>query len=117
FSHETYAAALESASLKLRGAPADTSDFHRVLSEGRVAYEQVIDAYLDPASNGQLGGKLKDFYRSVFQVTAPPGSPDGLNYDDPANLAAFVAVNRLQVRAIVTADFCVANDLTIYPDA
>lgn len=119
FSNETYAAALRTASVKLRGKLPDAADLQSVLASGQPAYEQVIDKYLDPAQNPLLGQQIRGFYNAVFlmgsNVTVDvDGTNTTYNDDEPPNLAAFIFLNDKPVTEMLTADYCVNNNFQMY---
>lgn len=114
FTNENYAAALRSASVKLRGKLPDPADTQAVLADGEVAYNAIIDEYLDPGSNADLIPQVRGFYRSMFLMGQTIG---GVNYDLPANLATYLFVNDGSVKDLVTAQYCVDNNLNVMDQA
>ena len=124
FSNENYAAALRTASVKLRGKLPDTIDLQDVLgvtpgvAGGQATYEAVIDRYLDIAQNPLLGGQLRQFYQSVF-LMGTTVTVNGMPYneDEPSNLAVYAILNDKPVSELLTADYCVNNNFAIYPAA
>ena len=110
FSNETYAAALRSASVKLRGKLPAAADTQAVLADGEAAYNPIIDRYLDPGQNADLVPQVRGFYRSLFLMANTIG---GTNYDLPANLATYLFVNDGSVADLVTAQYCVDNGLNV----
>lgn len=117
YSNETYAAALRSASFKLRGELPQSWETHWVLTEGRTAYESRIDAYL---TSPQLAPTLRTWFRSQYglgdgmvTVVDPVSAANvNVNLDGPANLATYLVVNDLPWTGILDADYCVDNALS-----
>lgn len=85
FTNEDYSAALRVASYRLRGRLPDVADKDAVLASGKVAYEPLIDKYLDPAQNPFLIPQMRGFYDAIFLMGG--GMIDGVNFNEPANLA------------------------------
>lgn len=120
---ETYAAALRAASLKLQGHAPAASEVAAVLEGGKPVYEATIDRYLDPSQNPMLRSQVRDFYRSLFLMggvfanegtsDSNPYAPTNTNYDLPANLATYLFVQDRPVAELLTADYCVGDDLSV----
>lgn len=113
YSNETYAKALKTASYRLRGVPPVYADSQAVLAGGQPVYVQMVDKYLDPAQNPDLGPSLRAFYRTMFMMGTTIG---GINYDEVPNLASYLVLNDLPVTEMLTAEYCVANDFTMLAD-
>lgn len=121
WSNDTYAAALRSASIKLRGRFPSASEALAVREGGRQPYQALIETWLDPVQNPRLDDQLKSFYQSLFLmsgVEADEGTsnPDpygatNTNYDLPSNLATWVFVNDRPVTELLTSDECIGSDL------
>lgn len=107
YSNETYAQALKTVSLRLRGVNPPIAHTQDVLVNGRDAYVMYVDEYLDPSQNDDLGDSLRDFYRTMFMMG---GTIDGVNYDEVPNLAAHLVLTDKPVTEILTAEYCVGND-------
>lgn len=113
YSNETYAQALKTVSLRLRGVTPPIAHTQDVLTNGRSAYLDYVDQYLDPVANENLARTLRDFYRAMFLMG---GNIDGIDYDQVPNLAAHLVVNDKPVTEMLTAEYCVGPDLLPLPD-
>lgn len=125
YSADTYAAALRSASLKLRGRLPSAAETAAVRDGGGPAYDAFIDGFLDPAQNAELVPQMKELYRKLFLmggVISDEGDPDpyaasNTNYDLPANLATWLFTTDAPVTELVTSDRCIGDDLQPLPEA
>lgn len=113
YSNQTYAKALKTASYRLRGVPPLYADTQAVLAGGQTVYSGLIDTYLDPVQNPDLGPSVRSFYRTVFMMGT---TIDGVNYDEVPNLATFLVLNDLPVNEMLTANYCVGNNFAMLPD-
>lgn len=53
--------------------------------------------------------KIRSYHQKFFDMD---GTADGINFNEPANLAAYLVKENLDFREILKANFCVADDLT-----
>ena len=79
----------------------------QVSTGGFSAYQTLVQNYLnsDAFKTIQLA-----YYRNLFEMSGVSG---GINYDEPANLATFLVFYNYDFRAVVTANYCVDNNLNI----
>lgn len=79
------------------------------LATGLAGYRGVITEYLssDAFRSGQLS-----YYRNWFEMA---GTTNGINFDEPANLATYLAVNDMDFRGVLTADYCIDGSLNRVP--
>ena len=81
------------------------SDEELVLAETEEGYHQVIRDILE-----------SDGFKAAIRLLAMNdfgmgGTIGGINYSEPANLAAYLISNNIDYRQILTADYCVDDDL------
>ena len=114
YSNETYAKALKTLSLRLRGINPPLAHTQDVLANGRPAYNGYVDMYLDPIQNPRLGNSVRDFYRTMFMMGPVGGAP--INYDEVPNLAAHLVLNDKPVTELLSAEYCVGNDFSMLAD-
>ncbi|HVO31303.1 MAG TPA: hypothetical protein VMV18_11220, partial [bacterium] len=119
FTNDTYAAALRTASVKLRGKLPDPTDLQSVLANGQTAYETLIDSYLDPVQNPLLGPQVRGFYNALFlmggNVTVMVGNTNVTYNDDEApNLATYIFLNDHPMTEQVTSESCISNTFAPY---
>ncbi len=110
YSNDTYVAALRAASLRLRARLPSTADLDNVRANGRIAYEPIIDRYLDPGQNTYLQSQMQGFYQSLFRM-AGTISGDTVNYNEPSNLGVYLFLNDRPVQEMMTADYCIGDNL------
>jgi hypothetical protein len=109
WSAETYSRALRVVSQRLRGTLPPQADVENVLANGRPAYLEIVDRWLDPALNPKLDEQMRAFYRGVFLM-------GGTEQDDaPANLATHLFRGNKSWDEMLTADYCVDGTLTPVP--
>lgn len=70
---------------------------------GLEGYEAVVKSYLELPAFRDIH---INYYRFLFEMG---GAEAGVNFDEPANLAAYLAVNDLSFTEIVRANYCVSN--------
>jgi hypothetical protein len=75
------------------------------LTSGVDGYSRVIEAML---KSGEFNDGLRSYFRNVFQMT---GVENGVNLDEPSNLAVYLATNDLDFRRILTETECYDNSL------
>lgn len=117
YATDVYLAALQTASLRLRGVPPDAADVAAVQAGGREAYESIILRWVDPTQNPDLAPTLRTFFLDLFglpdAVIDVGGSP--VNHAEPANLATYLVANDLPFSGLLTAPYCVDNALNPVP--
>lgn len=121
YTNDDYAAALRSASLKIRGQLPPAADTQEVLAEGRLAYEAKIDEYVEsPEFVEYMHNNFKDWFGLGGQfvpVTDPyTGGQIVLNTSEPSNLAAYVLKYDLPWGEVFSADYCVDDNLNVMND-
>jgi hypothetical protein len=80
------------------------------LSEGVAGYERVIKSYLEMP---EFLSSQRNYYRNYFEMAGM--GADNVNFDEPANLAVHLVLNDADFREILTADYCVNNELQKVP--
>jgi hypothetical protein len=80
------------------------------LSEGIVGYERVVKSYLDMP---EFRASQMNYYRNYFEMAGM--GADNVNFDEPANLAVYLVTNDIDFREVLTADYCVNNNLEKIP--
>lgn len=75
------------------------------LSSGIGGYEAVIKGYFDLP---EFKSHQLDYYRGLFELAGMDGT---INNDEPANLAVYAILNDLPFTEVLTATYCVGNDL------
>jgi len=75
------------------------------LGSGLDGYSSVLEGML---SSDEFRVGLRSYFRNVFEMT---GIENGVNLDEPSNLAIYLAVNNLDFRRILTETDCFDNDL------
>ena len=97
--------AIRSVSLKLmKRLPA--SDEIATAAASQEGYDRVLDSYLNSETFASV---ILEYSKNMFEMGDQVA--DGVNYNEPANLAAYLAVNDLDFREILKADYCVNDDL------
>jgi hypothetical protein len=96
--------AIRAASLKLVNRP-PTSDELTKARQGLAQYNSVIDSYLEAP---EFYTQLKRYFQDSFEMA---GVVDNINHDEPANLAVYLVKNNIDYREVITADYCVDNNL------
>ncbi len=102
-----YQAAHRRASLKFikRSPPSEEVDQIQDMESYRVAIRAIVD---DP----QFVTTMKEYHQKFFNMS---GTEGGINYDEPANLAAYLVRENADFRDILRATHCVNNDLASVP--
>lgn len=117
FSTNTLLEALREASLRTRGHLPSATEEQAVRDRGQVAYEELIDVFLDPEQTPELAGQLRAHFIDVFglgdQIVDVGGTP--VNYAEPANLATYLIVQDVSFTELLTATYCIDNNLEITP--
>ncbi len=75
----------------------------------QAGYNLAIEGLVE---NTQFVNKIKSYHQNFFDLE---GSMDGINYNEPANLAAYLFKENLDFREILKADYCIKDDLTKGP--
>ena len=83
-------------------------ELSKVQTGGFQAYVAVVNTYLNTPDFQAI---QLAYYRNLFGMSGK--GTDGINYDEPANLATFLVYNNYDFRWALTADFCVDNNLNI----
>ncbi len=73
-------------------------------AKGVDAYKEVIESYFATPS---FQTTHLNYYRAFFEMA---GTANGIDYDEPANLAVYIAVNDLPFTEILRATYCVKNE-------
>lgn len=115
FTNGAYAKALRTASIKLRNKPPLVADTQAVLAGGQPVYEALLDGYLDPAQDVDLGPQLRNVYNAMFSMGGTAdfpvaGVPQPYNLNEASNLAVFAVLNDKPVSELLTANYCVGNN-------
>jgi hypothetical protein len=71
--------------------------------DGPQAIDGIVRAWSDDAALGELARRL---VKTKFAVG---GSRDGINFDLPSNLAAYIVSQKLPWSTLLTADYCIDN--------
>lgn len=113
YTPEDYLSALENASLQLRGRLPSEEEREEVRARRKLAYEQLIDEFLDPAATPELTPQLRGHFLQMFQLPDEVADVGGtpVNYAEPANLATHLVVEDKSFGELVTATYCVDDDL------
>ena len=118
YNAQNYASALRSASIKLRAELPDATDTAEILNaaDPRIVYEAVIDGYMDPNVNTALAQSLADHFKQVYlfgdktENVTHMGTNYTVNFNEPANLLAYLIVNEGNFQDMLTADYCVDDN-------
>lgn len=108
YSHDDYAAALRSASVKLRGRLPSQEDTSLVRTQGRTAYESLIDSYVDSDAFIHEMHALVSRSLGMGDDTADAGGVL-VNTDAPADLASYVIDTDKPWTEILTAEYCITS--------
>lgn len=108
FSTESYLRALRRASLKLVGRDPSSRELG-IVQNDKTKYSEVIQSYLD---SEEFISQMRIFFQGNFEME---GMENGVNFDEPTNLALHLISEDKDFRKILTAKECYANDLTPIP--
>lgn len=105
---EDYSKALRVASLKLMGQDPTIEELSQVL-QGKNAYERIVRSYIESPN---FLNQMKKYFQGVFEMT---GTSNGINYDEPTNLALHLIKTNGDFRDILRSTSCYDNNLTEIP--
>ena len=110
YTNADYAAALRSASVKLRGRLPSQEDTSLVRSQGRTAYESLIDDYVDSDAFIHEMHALVSRSLGMGDDTADAGGVL-VTTDAPADLAAYLIDSGLPWTELLSADYCIVSSI------
>lgn len=110
FSSEDFNKSLRVVSSTLLGRAPQNSEL-LAANEGFAEYTQRIEAMVNSEATVE---NLRQYFHLLFNMN---GEIDGINYEEPTNLALHLIAEDKDFRQILTADYCVKNDLTLGPCA
>jgi len=108
YSTEAYTRALRRASLKLVGRDPSAEELTSIQND-KAKYSEVIQSYLD---SEDFLRQMKIFFQGNFEMK---GMENGVNLDEPTNLALHLIKSDRDFREILTSKDCYSNDLKPIP--
>lgn len=104
FNSENLRKALRRAALNLVGREPLATEY-TTGTQDLTHYQNVIQKYLD---SQEFIDNQRSYFQKMFEMQ---GQSDGINFDEPTNLALYLIKNNMDFRQILQADFCVDNNL------
>jgi hypothetical protein len=102
---ENFRKGLKSVANKFLGRAPTLEEYTRV-EAGLTAYRAVVSEYMQA---DQFRDKMLSYHKNYFEMGDKV--EDGINYNEPANMAAYLIINDMDFREILKGRYCVDDNL------